>query len=458
MRTLFLSTIIILLLFLSGGCTKEFLNVKPDKRLSIPSTIDDLDAMLNNRVFFAQASLDLGAASNDDFYIRDEQWSTLTSKYAKNAYVFARDIFEDEQSNDWNRAYERILYANVILAHIDTIKAGTNQQRLQDEIQGGALFHRASNHYQLVQLFCPEYDLLSSSEAPCIPIRDDFDLTKSLTQSTVSSAYDFMINDLKRALDLLPDVNTIYRPSKAATHLLLARIYLHMEDYDLAFYHSDLGLKYRSELMDISILDSTADYVFPVNLELHPEIILNFEGSAGPATIAPTRQNISMELLDLYETNDLRKTMFFRTHSNGNIIFRGSYRPRGVHWGGFSTNELWLIRAESSLRLGNISGALNDLNYLLYFRYQSGTYVPISSNDPMQVLTRILQERRKELLFRGTRWEDLKRMNKDANFAKDLIREVDGQQYLLPINSPNWVFPFPKLEVELHNWSQVTRE
>lgn len=448
----------IFLLLIFSNCTKEFLNVKPDKRLSIPNTLEDLDALINNRIFFSQASIDLGSGSTDDFFIKDGQYENITSKYAKNTYVFSKDIFEDEQSNDWNRAYERILYANVILANIDTVKVGLDKTHLRDEIKGSALFHRAANHYQLVQLFCEEYVPSNAMHSPCVPIRDDFDVTKKPKQGTVAELYEFMIDDLNKALNLVPIVNTIYRPSKPAVHLLLARIYLHMEDYSLAHYHADKGLSYKSELMHISELDSNANYVYPTNLELHPEIILNHEGPAGPVTIAPARQNISEELLQLYDKSDLRKVMFFKVHTNGNIIFRGAYRPSSVQWAGYSTNELWLIRAETNVRLGNSHSALSDLNQLLYHRYKKQEFKPLEITNPDSILTRILQERRKDLLFRGTRWEDLKRLNKDSRFAKDLYRRIDGIEYKLPVNSPNWVFPFPKLEVEINGWIQHSRE
>lgn len=443
--------------FLSS-CTEEFLNVKPDKRLSIPNTLEDLDALLNNRVFYAQASINLGIASIDDYYILDGQLTNTSSKYSKNAYIFAKDIFEDEESDDWNYAYERIFYANVVLSSIDTMKFSIEQQVLGDKLKGEALFHRASNYYQLLQLFCPQYDSTLANSAPCIPIRKDYDVSLSVSQGTVEEVYEFIIRDLEEGIALLPNFSTVYRPSKPAAHLLLARIYLHLEEYDNAYFHANEGLSYRSELVNFTMLDSTANYIFPADLETHPEIIYNHEGGAGPTTVSLARQNISAELHNMYEVEDLRGLMFFRTHTNGNIVFRGCYRPSAMLWAGYSTNELWLIRAEANIRLGDYQKALVDLNHLLKSRYREGEFKAIISNDSLQILDRILVERRKELIFRGSRWEDLKRLNKDSRLAKDLVRIIDGQQYQLSINSPNWVFPFPRLELDLNGWFQQPRE
>lgn len=446
-----------IVLILCTACGKNFLDVKPDKQLSIPRTISDLDALMNNRVFYARAAINLGIVTSDDYFVIDGRLETVSSKEQKNAYVYAKDIFEDEESNDWNFAYERILYANLILSHIDTISVNDNDQALMREIKGGALFHRASNHYQLLQLFCPQYDPESASHTACIPMRNDYDVSIRPKQGTVQEVYDFIISDLERSIELLPESNTVYRPSLPAAHLLLARIYLHLEKYAQAEKHADAGLQYRSELMDISLLDSNANYIFPADLTLHPEIILNHEGTS-PTVVAQARQNISPELLAMFEDGDLRRLMYFRVHSNGSTVFRGSYRPSSMVWGGFTTNELWLIRAESRARLGDLDGALFDLNYLMKARYKQGAHVPISSEDPVYILKRVLQERRKDLILRGTRWEDLRRLNRDPRFAKKLVREIDGQRYELPINSPNWVFPIPKNELMINGWEQHSRE
>lgn len=447
----------LILLSILSSCTKEFLEVKPDKKLTIPQSLDDLDKMLNNPIFYTGASNILGVASCDDFFVKDSDFALINSGYAKNSYTFEPDIFENEDSGDWNQAYQRIIYSNVILGSIDTIKVNDKNKVKYNEIKGEALFHRAANHYQLTQLFCPEYDETSASNSICIPIKNDYDISVKPHQGTVKELYDFILQDIKLAIDLLPEKNSIYRPSKPAAHLLMARAYLHMEKYDLANQHAKMGLSFKSDLFDINHLDSNLTNVFPVNLEQNPEIILNHESQANPATLSLSRINISNDLINLYEENDLRRIMYFRVHTNGNKVFRGCYKPSNTIWGGYSTNELWLISAETNIRLGKKAEALKDLNRLLSSRYRKGTFNPYHSDDDLSVLNRILQERRKDLLFTGTRWEDLKRLNKDPRFNKELKRVINGQSYTLPINSNRWIFPFPKIEIDLYGWKQYNR-
>ncbi|MNH23081.1 hypothetical protein D3C79_829630 [compost metagenome] len=87
--------------------------------------------------------------------------------------------------------------------------------------------------------------------------------------------------------------------------------------------------------------------------------------------------------------------------------------------------------------------AMDYLNALLVKRYKTGTYVPLSETDPNKALAVILLERRKQLLFRGLRWLDLRRLNTDARFATTLKRTLDGVEYLLPPNDNRYTFPIP---------------
>ena len=117
---------------------------------------------------------------------------------------------------------------------------------------------------------------------------------------------------------------------------------------------------------------------------------------------------------------------------------------------------MYLIRAESAARSGHVSAALADLNYLLKNRWM-GNYVPINISDPVLVLEYILKERRKELLFRGLRWQDLRRLNRDSRFAKTLSRVLDGNTYVLYPNDSRYVFPLDEEELRMTGIQQNIR-
>ena len=84
-----------------------------------------------------------------------------------------------------------------------------------------------------------------------------------------------------------------------------------------------------------------------------------------------------------------------------------------------------------------------DLNSLLVKRWANGTFTPYTAVDAADALNQILTERRKELLYRGLRWTDLRRLNKSPATAITLTRTVNGQIYTLPPNDPRYLYAIP---------------
>jgi hypothetical protein len=144
----------------------------------------------------------------------------------------------------------------------------------------------------------------------------------------------------------------------------------------------------------------------------------------------------------MYDINDLRKTTYYTNIFSGRYNLKGSYSGSIIPFTGLATDELYLIRAESNAKAGNIAQAMDDLNKLLDKRYKTGTFTPLQANSQQEALQFIRDERRKELAFRGLRWSDLRRYNKEgANI--DLHRVLNGQIYTLEHNSKLYILPIP---------------
>lgn len=104
---------------------------------------------------------------------------------------------------------------------------------------------------------------------------------------------------------------------------------------------------------------------------------------------------------------------------------------------------MYLIRAECYARKGNKSSALTDLNALMVKRWNKSFWSPIDASDAEEALIKILKEREKELVLRGLRWYDLRRLNKDNRFKLILSRAIAGNTYTLEPNSFKYTFPIP---------------
>jgi hypothetical protein len=66
-------------------------------------------------------------------------------------------------------------------------------------------------------------------------------------------------------------------------------------------------------------------------------------------------------------------------------------------------------------------------------------------------LVQIITERRKELVFRGCRWTDLRRLSGDSRFAYTLTRTLLGQTYTLPPGDPRYTLQVPAYVITSSN-------
>src|SRR5690606_21714997 len=101
------------------------------------------------------------------------------------------------------------------------------------------------------------------------------------------------------------------------------------------------------------------------------------------------------------------------------------------------------------------------LNELRRHRYEKEYFEALSFSTDMELLTKIMEERRRQLVCRGIRWLDLRRLNRDQNFAQSIYRKLDrgGEQivYELEPNSLRYVFLIPTAAVEIGGYEQNPR-
>jgi len=435
------------------ACTKGgFLDTKPDQSISIPTNIEDCQKLMDNDIVMngyggTGGYPSLGITGSDDFYVNTMQYAqyTLTDQHA---VIWADKIYSDDQVNDWDLPYRTILYSNVVLKALTDLHPTPGEQAAWNNAAGSAYFFRAYAYHQLAQIFTPPYDSVTADQDMGLPLRNTTDIGEKFTRVSVRRTYDQIISDLLAAIPLLPDVSLYsIRPSRAAAYGMLSRVYLSARAYSTALLYADSCLQIRPALMRYdTIVNITAPLPFSRS---NPEVILSMASFySGPAVIR--RSFTDSNLYASYQPNDLRKTFFFK---NGRFFF-GRYDQNGYLFSGIATDELYLARAECYARTGNITAAMTDLNSLLVKRWATGTFTPLSAIDAGDALRQILEERRKELLYRGLRWSDLRRLNKDAATAITLTRIVNGVVYTLPPNDARYVYPIPEKVISSNSGMQ----
>lgn len=424
-----------------SGCSKEWLEEKQDIKLIVPTTLSDLDLLMNTSVF-ARDGRGSMEGSCDDFEVTLERYNSLWYDFSRKLLTWTVDEFPKlggaDYEEEWDYAYKQIQTCNVTLKALSKIARTESNRSLYDRIKGTALYHRSRAFLNLAMTFCKYYDPSTANEDLGIPLKLDDDINESIFRSTLKQTYLQITEDLITSSTLLP--NNAISPThitNAGAFALLARTYLYMSDYPKASEAAENSLKLYNLLDDYNSLNATDSYpLSSKSIEMHIQIqmTVNFE-TTGANSIIPD------DLYALYEENDLRKTLYFKLQ-NGQRVWRGSLLPNEMS--GTATNEVFLVAAECAARLNNKDIAMELLNNLLKTRFKTGTFKPIKANSDIEALDVILLERRKELLKRGLRFQDLKRLNKEPRYAKTLTRIVGNDIYTLPPNDKRYILPIPQ--------------
>ena len=438
------------------GCSKtDFLNEKPNKAMIIPYSFDHFQALMDRDAVMNGGdgqglTPQLGESRADNFYLSDSDFISNLPVEKQNYYTWEDQPYEGGVVLDWDYPYRAILACNAVLDGLTAMSVENRSSERFQYIRAQALFHRAHMYYSLAQVFCPPFDKAGANDGAGIPLRDGADMNNHPYLASVGETYNRILEDFHIATQILPTEDTYKtRPSKQAGYGMLARVYLTMREYELAGKYADSCLAIRSGLLDYNSLDATDPYLFqgiqhPVN---EKEIIFYAAMLSDMSQNFPTSymyHSIDTNLYDSYADDDLRKIVFFEDKGDGTFRFKGSYNYRPtMNFSGLATDEMYLIRAECHAREGKIDETLADLNFLLQYRWREGAeFVPIAERDQDMLLDIVLRERRKELLFRGLRWSDLRRFNLEG-YGYTLKRNINDREYLLPPDDSRWTMPFP---------------
>ncbi|QEM04893.1 RagB/SusD family nutrient uptake outer membrane protein [Mucilaginibacter rubeus] len=452
-KTLFYTVVYYLLL--CSGCKKEtdFLNAKPNEALAVPSTLNDLKSLLHNQGILNQHYPALGQISSDDSYVTTSFYNTTTTT-ERNAYIWAKQIYDPGANvGDWSDSYNQIYYANTVLDALPHLTNSSNQQGLANEIKGVALFYRSFAFYNLVQTFALPYDPSTSKSDLGIPLRLTSNLNVKSVRATVQQSYDQIMNDLQIAATLLPLTNTDQtEPTKASVLGLLSRVKLALGNYTGSLQNATDCLVINNKLQDFNQLNPNAFPIYP-NFSMEELFHSSFEGYGLIGFNAVVDSTLFQSFND---PNDLRPSIFFY-NSGGIIGFNSQFDKHNNIYCGISINEIYLNKAECEARTGDFKSAMADLNTLLIKRWKTGSFKPFTALNSDSALKQILAERRKELVFTGIRWTDLRRLNKDVRFAVTLTRIIGGKTYTLPPNDPKYALPIPDNEIVLSGIPQNNR-
>lgn len=430
------------------GCA-DFLDEKPRKGLVIPETLEHLNGLMLKEAESLQDPM-WGEISSDDYYLKSADLASKDESY-RNAYLWSdNDVFGTGSVNNWLFHYRFIYYANTVLEKLSEITPTVAEKADWERLMGEALFYRGKFHYDIAIIWADAYQSVGSDKLLGIPLRLHTNFNETSVRSSLEDTYHQILRDIGRSIDYLPDVSAhVTRPSKLAARAMAARIYLSMGNFEKALDYAEAVIAEKNDLLDFRQISSSEPFPMPI---FNQEVILH-------AYMLTNMRNIqvNIKLMELFTENDLRKALFFVTTTNDRLDFKGSYYGRATLFSGLATDEMFLIASESAARTNQEQKAKDYLRTLMTYRYAT-EYVPdtnrLTGND---LLNFILEERRKELVFRGLRWGDVKRLNKLGYEISMERYHEDGTVELLPPNSPKFNLPIPQGIIDMTGMEQNVR-
>jgi phosphatidylserine decarboxylase len=443
--------IVTTVLFLSlASCEKSFLELKPPTSLTPEfalATEADLQvalrgayAGLKSTALYGRSLPVLGDMMADNTYQSAQNTNRYTSFNLYNYLVTDGDV-----AGLWNASYTVILRANNIIN--SPIADNANIQ----QIKGEAYAIRALAYFNLVRYFASPYTVDPSKLG--VPVITTYQADLKPERAKIADVYTLINKDLTQAFTLMTKFTNSSQFSKYSAKALQAKVYLTMGDKTNA-KAAALDVITNSGFTAISSAAHTGYWagVAPRTDKVETLFEVSFDAVANNAFDALAYIYLqsgnygdmlcSTELYDLYETADIRKSLY-ATGTRGGLAsvfvnkftsFSGDHTDTKV----VRMSEMYLIAAEASYP----SNTADALKYVNEVTSRRGATAIASSGSAL--LEDIITERRKELAFEGERYLDMQRLQ------RNIARSKNYPASALSIDFTNFrrIMPIPQGELD----------
>lgn len=406
-----------------------------DRETALSAVAGFYQGMVMNSKWIANGGVTLYAGLSAD-ELRNVYPSEEMDRFHTNSLMEDDDL--GIYGNLWQAAYKNIYQANLTLEGIEN--SSSLERDFSNQIKGEMLLGRALNYFYLINLF---------GDVP-LALHSSYEENQSMPRTPEKDIYTQIIQDIRLASELMSATYSSegrVRPNKFAALGLLARIYLYQKEWQKAY---DTANDVIEETSLYQLASMPADVFLPNSDEaiwqIQP-ISGGFMNTGEGFIFNPYNEldgppyTITETLLEAFSSGDRRKEWIgINTATGKTLYYPRKYKVKvssdiTEHYFVLRLAEIYLIRAEASVRLENLGAAQSDVNII---RARAGL-MPISVSDKESMLQLILDERRTELFCEwGNRWLDLKR----TNLADKVLADY---------KSPNWqstdvLYPIPKRE------------
>lgn len=357
----------------------------------------------------------------------------------------------------WGR-YSGINDLNTVIKHAPNVEGFTDDQR--SRVLGETLFLRALAYHDLVKVYAYEPNKIVDGWNQGVILRTEptetIEQADFRSRASVTEVYEQIEEDLLESIRLLTisDGNGPHFVTRAASHALLARVYLYWERWDdaieqatLAIDQSGIDVVGPGAVAGMYSAEPNPESIFELKFTISESLGVNIALSSALTPIVWLDVLPSEEFLATLEPGDVRNDLYPVTDDNYDDIepenegrryvakYEATVATHTDNVPVIRISEVYLTRAEAYAERGNAGDdvlANNDLNEI---RTNRGLAANV---DLTNLVEEILLERRRELAFEGHRWQDLKRKGWDivkpaATGPAPTLIYGDNVQFLSPL-------------------------
>ncbi|MDR2282958.1 MAG: RagB/SusD family nutrient uptake outer membrane protein [Sphingobacterium sp.] len=335
-------------------------------------------------------------------------------------------------STPYARYYVWIMGCNAILDNIDK---AIGIESAKDRVKAEALAVRGYLYFQLANIYGEPYN--TNPESLAVPLKLHSGLEENFFKRVkVKEIYSQVLADLNEASRLMEPLDIVrgdFHINQRAIHILLSRIYLHMEDWDNCIKHANAVFEKGGRVAQLLPWATNSNNYLSYD---NPEVEWVYGGATQPGQYPyiPNRG-----LVASFDVKDVRSTYFSKTNPDWHIL---SKLPTGASLKQvMRSSEALLNRAEAYAQQKKTEAAAKDLNTLR--RNRITDYLDQGFTDATTLIEIIRDERRKEFCYEGFRWFDLRRYGMPAIEHRYLpAAGEDVQTYVLEKNDAMYTVPF----------------
>lgn len=394
----------------------------------------------------------------------------------------------------YSSLYTIIGRCNFVLDNAERVRESTTDDSMLDgldDLLGETYFARALAYSELIKVFCKAYDPDTAEDTLGVVISESYDRPAVTRRASLKKSYEFVLDDLDRALELLtqeaqPNGAVSAYFTTAAIHALYARVFLYMRNWEKAVEHATLTIDDPALSLASVNLGATSTqslYQYMWTNDISSEVIwrvkfspTSYGGALGRVFLNYDYTSFMPDYvpaawaLNLYEANDRRYGIFFSTQTTGYahqltwpllVKYLGNDQfilNRILHVNMpkvLRLSEQYLIRAEAYCRMGEYGKASKDISALRTKRYSQYGSASLSKDNWLRMIS---DERVRELYMEGFRLNDLKRWGEEYAAVNDgysferkpqLHSVGAGSSLKVSAGDPLFVWPIPQHELNV---------